>query len=96
MPSYLGDYPNAASNREFKLKRAIESFLAQKIGELIVVADGCPKTVEIASNYPVVVKLINKQQNFSGKPRNIGIKLALYDYIAYLDADDVMGQDHIR
>jgi len=96
MPSYLGDYPNAASNREFKLKRAIESFLDQKIGELIVVADGCAKTVEIASNYPVVVKLIDKQPNFSGEPRNTGIKLALYDYIAYLDADDLMGLDHIR
>ena len=96
MPSYLGDYPNAASNREEKLKRAIDSFLAQKIGELIVIADGCPKTVEIASNYPVIVKLIDKQPHFGGEIRNAGIRIALYDYIAYLDNDDVMGDNHIK
>ena len=96
MPSYLGNYPNAASNREEKLKRAIDSFLAQKIGELIVIADGCLKTVEIASNYPVVVKLIDKQPHFGGETRNTGIRLALYDYIAYLDNDDVMGENHIK
>jgi glycosyltransferase involved in cell wall biosynthesis len=96
MPSYLGDYPTAASNREEKLPRAIESFLAQEIGELIVVADGCNKTVEIASKYPVKTILIDKQPPFSGEPRNIGILASKYDYIAYLDNDDVFGQGHLQ
>jgi len=96
MPSYLGDYPRAASNREQKLPRAIESFLAQEIGELIVVADGCQKTVEIASKYPVKTIFTDKQPCFSGTPRNIAIQNAQYDYIAYLDNDDVFGQGHLQ
>ena len=96
MPSYLGDYLAAASNREQKLPRAIESFLAQEIGELIVVADGCEKTVEIASKYPVKIILIDKQPHFSGNTRNIGIQNAQYDYIAYLDNDDVFGEGHLK
>jgi glycosyltransferase involved in cell wall biosynthesis len=96
MPSFLGDYPRAASNREQKLPRAIESFLAQEIGELIVVADGCQKTVEIASKYPVNTIFTDKQPCFSGTPRNIGIQNAQYDYIAYLDNDDVFGQGHLQ
>lgn len=96
MPSYLGNYPTAASNREQKLPRAIESFLSQEIGELIVVADGCYKTVEIASKYPVKTILIDKQPHFSGVPRNIGIQAAQYDYIAYIDNDDVFGNGHLQ
>jgi glycosyltransferase involved in cell wall biosynthesis len=96
MPSYLGDYPNCAINREEKLPRAIESFLAQEIGELIVVADGCNKTAEIASKYPVTVIFIDKQPFFSGTPRNTGIQAAKYDYIAYLDNDDMFGNNHLK
>jgi glycosyltransferase involved in cell wall biosynthesis len=96
MPSYLGDYPNCASNREEKLPRAIESFLAQEIGELIVVADGCNKTAEISSKYPVTIISIDKQPFFSGTPRNTGIQAAKYDYIAYLDNDDVFGDNHLK
>jgi len=96
MPSYLGNYPTAASNREQKLPRAIESVLDQNIGELIVVADGCQKTVDIASKYPVKTILIDKQPHFSGNTRNIGIQNAQYDYIAYIDNDDVFGQGHLQ
>ena len=96
MPSYLGNYPTAANNREQKLPRAIESFLSQEIGELIVVADGCHKTVEIASKYPVKTILIDKQPHFSGVPRNTGIQAAQYDYIAYIDNDDVFGKGHLQ
>lgn len=96
MPSYLGNYPTAASNRDQKLSRAIESFLAQEIGELIVVADGCHKTVEIASKYPVKTILIDKQPHFSGVPRNTGIQAAQYNYIAYIDNDDVFGNGHLQ
>ena len=51
MPSYLGEYPTAASNREVKFRRAVESFLIQELGKLIIIADGCQKTLEIAAEY---------------------------------------------
>jgi glycosyltransferase involved in cell wall biosynthesis len=49
MPSYLGDYPNAAKDRETKFRRAIISFLDQDYQhkELIIVSDGCEITDRI-------------------------------------------------
>lgn len=97
MPSYLGEYNNCASNRQEKLKRAIDSFLSQDIGELIVVADGCRDTLSICKHYPVnVIYLHEKRPLFSGELRNIGIKAAKYNYIAYLDSDDKFGNGHLQ
>lgn len=97
MASYLGTYSGAASNREQKLHRAINSFLAQNIGELIVVSDGCEKTIEIVQNYPSVklVKL-TKQPTFSGNVRQAGINVASYDWICYLDSDDEFAPNHLQ
>ena len=97
MPCYLGDYPGAASNRPVKLRRAIESFLDQGIGELIVICDACQESFDIANEYPIsVYKLEEKAPMFSGIPRQVGINLAKYDYIAYLDCDDMMGEGHLQ
>lgn len=97
MASYLGDYPNAASNREEKLHRAIKSFLIQEIGELIIVADGCEKTAEIAKQYPSVqLVTIPKQSTLSGKTREAGIAIAKYDWICYLDSDDEFKPGHLK
>ena len=85
MPCYLGHYNNAATDRQVKLRRAIDSFLKQKIGELIIIPDGCHET-----------KAIAKCNLFSGHPRNVGIAAASYDYIAYLDSDDIFGDGHLQ
>jgi glycosyltransferase involved in cell wall biosynthesis len=96
MPSYLGDYGSAATDRPTKLRRAIESFLSQGIGELVIVPDGCQQTFEISSEYPVLcLDPIPKCIPFSGQPRNVGIDAAQYDYIAYLDSDDIFGENHL-
>lgn len=46
MPSYLGDYAGAASNRPEKFVRAVNSFIDQQWpdSELIIVSDGCELT----------------------------------------------------
>jgi len=96
MPSFLGAYPNCASDRPAKLRRSIESFLKQGIGELVVVPDGCEETVKITSEYPVkCLSPLPKCSTFSGDLRNAGIAAASYDYIAYLDSDDIFGDGHL-
>lgn len=102
IPSYLGAYQHAASNRETKLIRAIDSCLAQTFTDfdIMVVADGCEKTFNlVADSYPdndnVDCILIRKQELWSGSPRNYGINKAKGEYIIYLDADDYYGPDHL-
>lgn len=109
MPSFLGEYstgPNkSASNREFKLKRAIDSFLIQvhKDSELIIVSDGCEKTVEIVEsdyrNFLEESKIrlfkLDKQPLFSGRVRAEGLNRATGDLVCYLDSDDMIGPYHL-
>ena len=96
MASYLGYYPGCASNRPYKLRRAIESFLSQGIGELIVSPDGCQETVSICSEYPVkCLPAGEKMPAFSGAVRNRAIDAAQYDYIAYLYSDDILVDGHL-
>ncbi len=101
--SYLGDYPGAATNREAKLIRSVDSVLSQSLKdfELIIVADGCDKTFDIISehykdNDKVQCYLITKQPMWSGYARNFGITKAKGDYIVYLDGDDYFGKDHLK
>jgi glycosyltransferase involved in cell wall biosynthesis len=104
MPSYLGHYRNAANNREVKIERAIESVLGQRFTdwELIIIADGCDRTVEIAAPYfyenlPKIRLLeIEKQKLWSGTVRNSGISKAEGEIITYLDIDDKIGENHLQ
>lgn len=104
MPSFMGDYPGAASGREEKILRAINSVVNQRCEdfvcwELIIVADGCLRTMEIASQFvepnirPI---LIEKAEMWAGTPRNAGIEAAEGDYIVYLDIDDYYGENHLQ
>jgi glycosyltransferase involved in cell wall biosynthesis len=102
MQCYLGDYPGAASKREEKLIRAIDSVLDQSFTdwELVIVADGCDKTYQIVSeNYSghkgVDCYLISKQAMWTGSCRNFGISKAKGEWICYLDADDYFGENHL-
>jgi glycosyltransferase involved in cell wall biosynthesis len=99
MPSYLGDYPGAAANRDVKLRRAINSFLNQGIGKLIVVADGCQQTIDIVREFKhesISSILVEKQPIFSGYPRQVGINFATTDWICYLDSDDEFLPGHLK
>jgi glycosyltransferase involved in cell wall biosynthesis len=112
MPSYLGDYPGAAADREKKFRRAVRSFYTQAIPkhiELVIVSDGCDKTIEIVENEfsrflsdtessmlrSVQLIKLNKQSPFSGAVRNVGIQAAKANIICYLDTDDVFMPRHL-
>lgn len=104
MPSYLGNYPNAAKNREQKIVRAVESVLGQSFEdwELIIVADGCQKTAEIIKpfvyEYLPKIRLLEipKYKTWAGAVRNAGIFKAEGEIITYLDIDDYLGSDHLK
>lgn len=99
----MGDYSGAASNRDQKIIRAIESVVCQSFEdwELIVVADGCDKTFDIvcekySGNKKIECLLIKKQPIWGGHCRNLGIEKAKGDYISYLDIDDYYGKEHLK
>jgi glycosyltransferase involved in cell wall biosynthesis len=65
IPSFLGPYRTAAKDRDKKIVRAISSILNQSFTdfEVVVIADGCEKTVEIVGGIEdsrVSCYLINK------------------------------------
>ena len=101
MPSYLGSYNGAASGREEKFIRAVESVIDQtfKDWELIVVADGCERTLDLLNEHigdrRVRPFLIEKTELWCPGPRNTGIHHARGKWIAYLDTDDLLGPDHL-
>ncbi|MCK7467665.1 MAG: glycosyltransferase family 2 protein [Desulfosudis oleivorans] len=84
-------------NAEKFVKEAVESALIQpEVKEILLIEDNstdnsleiCKQIVQL---YPEKVKLFqhkNKKNNGAGASRNIGLKNATGDYIAFLDADD--------
>lgn len=106
MQSLIADYPNSASNKEYKFKRAVRSVINQTYQdfELIVIADGCDKTVQVFNdNFELSEKLrLLKQEakpkinsTWSSYCRNTGIQEATGDYILYLDIDDFYEPDYL-
>jgi glycosyltransferase involved in cell wall biosynthesis len=101
MASYLGEYRTAASNREGKILRAVNSVINQSFDswELIVIADGCEKTMqilEVVEDIRVNCYSIPKSKLWSGEPRNEGLIRAKGEFILYLDIDDIYGPDHLK
>lgn len=103
MASYLGNYPNRAKNPEKKFIRAVNSFKKQTYQdkELIIVADGCDKTVELYNQYfsednNIQCIKIDKQPIYGSEVRNTGLKNATGELICYLDNDDVIGKKHLQ
>jgi glycosyltransferase involved in cell wall biosynthesis len=107
MPSYLGFYPRASSNREEKFIRACASFQVNTHPNksLVIVSDGCLKTVELynknlSRDQNMYLVQIGKQPAFSGNVRNLGLsyarKVCKADIICYLDSDDVLMKHHLQ
>jgi len=77
-------------NRYELLKRAITSVLSQsyRAKEIIVVDDGSnDNTPQIIQDFPEIKYIFQKNSGVSSA-RNLGIKNASYEWIAFLDSDD--------
>jgi glycosyltransferase involved in cell wall biosynthesis len=81
------------------LERAIESALAQTrpADELIVVDDGSTDdTSERLRRLAPRVRGIHQQNRGGAAARNLGVRSATSDWIAFLDDDDVWAADHLE
>lgn len=101
MPSTMAEYRTAAADRDKKILRAVYSVLNQSFQdfEVIVIADGCEKTVEIMKQIKdqrVTTILITKCKSQFSNQRDFGIDMAQGDYIVYLDIDDILGENHLK
>ncbi len=102
LPSLLADYPGAATGRNEKLIRAINSVLNQSFQdfELIVVADGCKLTEYIVNKHFPGERLkllsVDRKGLWSNNARNAGIANVQGEYIIYIDSDDIWGKDHLQ
>jgi len=103
MPSYLGNYSNGRSNSIDKFIRAVDSFLNQPIKqkELIIISDGCEKTNRIyfdmwQNNEDIkLIRCERYEERWPGNLREMGRCIAKYEWITYLDSDDIFLSFHL-
>jgi len=103
MPSFLGEYPGSRSNPTEKFIRAVESFKAQihSQKELIIVSDGCEITNQIyeekwkKDSYIKLIKCEKSDSTWPGTLREVGRSVSMYEWIWYLDTDDMILQNHL-
>jgi len=84
-------------NRADLILKAIESVLKQtyKASEIIVIDDGSnDETKKIIENYDI--KYFYQRNSGVSSARNKGIKVAKYDWIAFLDSDDTWREDKLQ
>ena len=64
--------------------------------EIIIVDDGCDEK-ELDKFGNDNIKIVHLKENSGGasKPRNIGLDLAVGEYIAFIDSDDLVTDDYI-
>jgi len=90
-------------NAEFTLEKCVNSVLYQdnvKDCEIILVNDGSTDFSQLiidslVSQHPGIIKSIVKENKGPGDTRNVGIRNASGQYIAFLDSDDSLAPDYL-
>lgn len=84
------------------LRKCIESFLSQSLEEIeiICINDGSTDdSWEILNEYALIdrrVKCINQENQGAGFARNVGIELAVGEYLYFPDADDYVDKNLLK
>lgn len=92
----------AAYNAEKYLAETLDSVTHQTLEdyEIIVVNDGSVDTTkEILENYQkryTNLRVINKENGGPSSARNIGLDIAVGEYIYFLDADDILAPEALK
>ncbi|NEP72062.1 MAG: glycosyltransferase family 2 protein [Okeania sp. SIO2G4] len=88
-----------AYNAEEYLEEALQSISKQNYEplEIIVIDDGSTdKTASIAKGFSDKINYIYQENSGPAAARNTGIKIAQGEYIAFLDSDDIWGDNHLE
>jgi len=87
-------------NKEKSISRAVNSVLAQsyKDFELIIVNDGSSdNSLTVVENIKEGrIKIVSKTNGGVSSARNVGIDIALYEWILFLDGDDYWKANHLE
>ncbi len=79
-------------NRACLVKEALESVLGQKVAvdEIIIVDDGSnDETVQVLQKYKDEIRILRQENKGVSATRNRGIAEAKYEWLAFLDSDDL-------
>jgi len=86
-------------NRRNYIRESLDSVLAQDFSdfEVIVVDDGSTDgTEEVVRPYQDRIRYIRQENRGAGAARNIGIRKARGQYIAFMDSDDLSKPHHLK
>lgn len=85
-------------NGEQFIREAVENIISQDYpsSEIIIIDDGSTDgTADIIKQLPYEVRYFNQENNGPAAARNKGIKEAMGEYIAFLDADDLWPKNNL-